>query len=231
MIQDMVNLEQTIQASLTTISQWDVTNGIRGGSLILLVGAFEKYIKDSIEESMGKIKNHRPRITFDNLPAKLQITSMFETMRIAINGKSFEKVKEDITRFPNLISAGQLVSNKEVNPDAFGDLFSNPNPSRVNTVYTSIGIHDIFSKIRIEFLNTYPGTPTINVTEFIKEKLEEVLEKRNSIAHTADANMVTSTDLTKYIEFIETLAKSLDVIIEDHIHQIILNRGHSNYTT
>lgn len=222
MIQEMCDLEKSIQSEIISPSEWDITNGVRGGALMLLVGAFEKYIKDSIKESIQKIKIAEPKILLRNLPKEMQIQNMYNTLNIAINGKSFEKVKKNnVDRFPIIIEAGKIVYKMEINSEAFTDLGSNPNSGKINTMYKHLGLMDIFSVIKDEFSDQYDLVPEKNVSEFIRDKLDGIVIKRHRIAHTANANDITTEDILGYSKFLRTLISSLDKIIIDYIDAVI----------
>ncbi|KKN46938.1 hypothetical protein LCGC14_0668040 [marine sediment metagenome] len=75
----------------------------------------------------------------------------------------------------------------------------------------------IFKKITIEFQKKW-GTKV--PTQFIKDKLSEIVNRRNDVAHKSIASRITKKDLIESIKFLMIMAKLLDKFYKKQISKI-----------
>jgi hypothetical protein len=193
--------------------------GLRGGAAVLMVAAFEEFLKKTFGEHLSKL--HTPLISktihFDNLPENMRVTGVFITLKNALDGPEFVSTRRidrlaDIKRAAELIAAGLLDSK------AFISTKGNPGPDTVKTLFKDIGIADIFIKARPAFDRKWQRPES---STFLSDKLNEIVQRRHKVAHTASALDIGRLDLREGIRFLKILAEILDKELDKQVSEII----------
>lgn len=187
--------------------------GLRGGAVILMVAAFENYLKKTISEHLRELTVH-PKASFDKLPERMRVNCVFWTLENAMKGPPS---RDKVTRLPDVEKACQLVLAQTINPDSFADTRSNPNSKNVRSMFTEIGLDNIFQTIKVAFDRKWKR-PTHST--FIEDKLDEIINRRHLVAHTADALKIARSDLNESIKFLKILSKVIDSELKKHISDI-----------
>ncbi len=84
-------------------------------------------------------------------------------------------------------------------------------------MFSNVGIEKIFEVIKDRFENQWQ---TQVAHSFIPDKLDEIIRRRNVVAHTADALNITRSDLNESIKFLKTLANLLDLELKKLVEGI-----------
>jgi len=108
-----------------------------------------------------------------------------------------------------------------VNPLAFSDTGGNANPHNVKEMFACLGVTDIFGQIKKRFDSCW-RKPT--AATFIPDKLDEIVNRRHIVAHTADALKITRSDLNESLKFLKILARLLDIELRKHVDGILKTR-------
>ena len=119
---------------------------------------------------------------------------------------------------PDIDSAARLVLSGSINPTAFSITCGNPSPATVKAIFDNLGFSDVFGTIRSEF-ETRWGRPEAHT--FISDKLSEIVNRRQVVAHTANALNIGRSDLRQAVRFLRILAEILDKHINKYISEII----------
>ena len=194
----------------------NIVLGLRGGAAILMVASFESFLTSLPETHMNILNIAYSTIDFSKLPKKMQITNVFKTLDRAMKIK-FEPATRKIDRIIDIKSACRTILNEQVNSTAFILGGKNPRPDVISNCFEIIGKRKIFKKVTIEFQKKW-GTKV--PTQFIKDKLNEIVDRRNLVAHKSIASRITKIDLIESIKFIMIMAKLLDNIYKKQIYKI-----------
>lgn len=187
--------------------------GLRGGAAVLMVGAFEAFIRDVCPEVVALIAEDG--LDFSKLPRALQEHSVFVTLEKAMSTRvSPNDHKSD--RIPQVIGASQLVVSGRVNPVVFGDINSNPNSRSVREIFRSTGINDVFAIAGPVFERKWKKAVSVRYTE---HTLDAIVQRRHNVAHRADALTISRQDLRESVRFLRVFGETLDQVLRNHIRR------------
>lgn len=200
------------------LDQQKAVQGLRGGAAVLMVAAFEAFLRQAMEEYLASLTIQPLKVPFDKLPEKMRINSVFATLEQAMKGPPFQEPLPKHQRLIDIETACKLVLSGTVNPVAFINTGSNPNSKSVKLMFSNLGVKDIFGCIKDRFESKW-GKPVAQT--FIADKLDEVVNRRHIVAHTANALSISRSDLKESIKFLKVLATLLDTEIKNHIREIV----------
>jgi hypothetical protein len=192
--------------------------GLRGGAAVLMVAAFENFLRSLNEYNLSELISSPPIVDFMKLPDKMQIKSTYASLEWAMKGKPYEPSKHRIDRIGDIKKACNLIISTNLNVKAFSETSGNPNHERVAEMFKDIGVPDVFVIIKIGFEREW-RQPISN--SFIPDKLDEIVIRRHVVAHTGNALNITRNDLKNSIRFLKVLANRLDISYRDQIRHII----------
>ncbi|RNI30778.1 hypothetical protein EFY79_21205 [Hanamia caeni] len=201
------------------LEQQPFVKGLRGGAAVLMVAAFEFFIRKMFEENIAKLNTIPPSIDFSKLPDELKVKTVFHGLKRAMDGPQFETKPPKVQRIKDILDAGKLLINEHLNPETFSETGSNPNSGTVKEKFKEIGIPDIFSKIKIDFETKWGQVVSIT---FIADKLDEIVRTRHVVAHTADTLNISRKTQNDSIKFLKILAEHLEKELERHIKHLLL---------
>lgn len=194
-----------------------IVQGLRGGAAVLMVAAFENFLKEVVEEYFYELTLHPLRFDPLKVPEEMLFQNLNQTFDRLIKGPfPIGWAKSDkIAAFRQASSAAvQGVINSKVFSDAAR---SNPNSKKVRELFKNIGIPDIYVALKPDFDVSW-GVPTAG--SFIQDKLDEILDRRHEVAHTANMLNVSRLDLEVAVRFLEILAILCDKKIESHVRSL-----------
>ncbi len=188
--------------------------GLRGGSAVLMVAAFEYFLSRLFQEEISKINTTPISIDFDKLPDKLRIQSVYHSLNRAMDGPLFQEKPPKVDRISEIVAACKLVISDQINPKAFSETGSNPNGDTVKNKFKEVGLSDIFGKIKPSFERKW-GCPVAH--DFIKSKLDSIVRTRHVVAHTADALNISRSSQNEAFRFLKILAELLEKELVKHV--------------
>jgi hypothetical protein len=200
------------------LDQQPAVKGLRGGAVVLLVAAFEFFLKRLFEESIAKLNAIPAIIDFKKLPNKLQVKIVFHGLQRAMDGPLHEEKLPKVDRIDDILVACRLLINEHINPSTFTETGSNPNGNTVKEKFSEVGIPDIFGKIKTDFEAKWQ-TPVLD--DFIKSKLDEIVRTRHIVAHTADTLNISRSSQNESFKFLKILAELLEKELERHIRELL----------
>jgi hypothetical protein len=105
-----------------------------------------------------------------------------------------------------LIKASNYVANEKINPAAFsGAIRSNPNSTKIEILFNSVGHYNIFTKIKKKF------DKKIGRNIDIKTTLDAIILKRHQVAHTnINSINLSRRELSDSVIFIKCLVEICD---------------------
>lgn len=195
---------------------------LRGGFCVLIVGGFERFVSESFAEHLGRLVATPPPVTFGNLPEKLRLSTVFLSLEQATRGPLYGKRGGRAARYPQVIAAARRIVAEHIDPQALGQTNGNPDSARVAEMFKALGVTDVFADVRPQFdrLWNKPEAST-----FLSDKLDEIVNARHVVAHTADALSVTRWHLIEWPKFLQALATGLDGRLDAYVTTVVRGSG------
>jgi len=199
------------------ITQQPFVKGLRGGSSVLMVAAFEFFLRRLFEECISELNTIPVSIDFQKLPDQFKITTVFNGLNKALKGPAYETSTPKIDRINDIIAACKLLIHEQIDPMTFSDTGSNPNGNTVKGKFKEVGLTDIFAQIKSDFEVKWKK-PVAH--DFIKSKLDEIVRTRHVVAHTADTLNISRKSQNESFRFIKILAELLEKELQKQIKEI-----------
>jgi hypothetical protein len=190
---------------------------LRGGAAVLSVASLENFLRVLFENSLSRLSTNPPPVNFNDLPDKLKVSSTYYSLESALKGPKYGIITQRIDRIPNIIAASRSTGHI-INPKVLAETGANPNSTNVKRMFSDIGVSDIFGQLRNDF-ETKWGSP--QAATFVQDKLDEIVNRRHVVAHTANALNISRSDLRETFKFLLILAELLEVNLELYVDSII----------
>ena len=176
------------------------------GSVVLLSGYFENFLKDCMRSFIDGVNGMRKPLS--KLPAKMHRIH-FEKGARALAKQIKEDWKSGDTSktqdLADLLASLAAIQGYRLVWEAFADTRSNPGPDVVEEFLRSVGVQDPWGKLRSE---TIPGKVDLAVF------LTSFIEVRNDCAHTGGANSKTvASDLLVFGDNLVALAQATITVL------------------
>ncbi len=191
--------------------------GLRGGAAVLMVASFEAFLKATMVEHLGELTVHPVRVPFANLPEKMRVNSIYHCLVSALKGPRYIETKK-VDRLPGIKAACARIVADIIDPEALSSTQSNPSSDTVKSLFSDLGVTDIFAKIHTPFQRAW-GKP--EPATFISGKLEEIVNRRHKVAHTGVALDISRGQLNESLKFLRILAGLLDKQLRAHIDSLL----------
>jgi hypothetical protein len=195
-----------------------VVLALRGGATVLMVATFERFLQEMFAEHLEKLAVTPPPVAFTDLPIKLQVSSVFNSVERATRGPRFGASTGKEARLPDVQRAAGLVVQGVIDPQALSDTGSNPDAKTVSRLFADTGVSDVFAVVRPAFDAAWPRP---EATGFLRDKLDEIVNSRHRVAHRADALSISRVQLSEWPGFLKTLAQVLDAHLERHVSDLM----------
>ena len=108
MAEELMKLERANYRNPPKNEEQNAVEGLRGGAIVLMVAAWENFIKQIIEEELAPFASNPPKIKFGDLPEKMQTHSIFHSLDQALKGPRFQK-NNKIDRIPDIERAAKNI--------------------------------------------------------------------------------------------------------------------------
>ncbi len=192
--------------------------GLRGGSAVLMVAAFEFFLRRLFEDNISRLNTSPPSIDLDKLPNKFKVKVVFDSLQNAMNGPKYGAKPDKVDRIDDVLASCRHLIGEHINPATFSDTNSNPNSSTVKEKFKEIGISNIFDTIKSDFETKWG---TVVAGTFIEGKLDEIVNVRHVVAHTADTLNITKKSQNEALKFLKILAELLEKEMDKHIKSLL----------
>ena len=213
----LINIERSLPDPPTG-SQVPLAEGLRGGSLVLMVASFEGYLRDVFEERLDGLGVGLTQRTFDLLPDRVQTTSVFNLLTEAMHGAPGKSVPhERIHRLSGVRDAALSVSGRRLHGRAFSSTGSNPNSFTVKNLFKQVDYSDVFATTHSRFVGHW-GSPVPH--DYAQRKLDYVVGARHEIAHGANVLSRSRADLKEAERLMRILSLTLDDALRIHINRL-----------
>jgi hypothetical protein len=189
------------QASAPTVQ------ALRGGFCVLIVGSFERYLVESFEEHLGRLEGSPPPLPFSSLPSPLRVNGVFASLENAMKGPRYGIPGKRAARFAAVAEAAKRAVDENLDGAALAQTKGNPNAQRLSAMFKSLGVKTPFADTRPDF-DALWAQP--EASSFVEDKLDEIVNARHAVAHTAVSLKITRGDLEAWPLFLECFATALD---------------------
>jgi hypothetical protein len=214
--QELLKIDKTYYSDPPKTHEQKPVQGLRGAASVFVVAAFERYLRNAIEEYLSKLTTI-PSTMYHLLPDDIRINSAFRTLDYAMKGSPNKPSKTKKERLPDIKGACQKVLDDVVNPTAFNNTGGNPSSVTLKNLLKDIDVNDIYGTIRSGFISKW-GDPIAQT--FIPDKLDEIVQRRHYVAHTANALNISRSQLKESIRFIQILSELIDRILKKKIQEL-----------
>jgi hypothetical protein len=215
MAEELMKLEKNYTSPPRKAEQ-AVVEGLRGGAAVLMVAAFEAYLRTAIIEHLAELTKQPPKVKFESLPDKLRVNSTFYCLEAALKGPRYVDTNK-IDRLPDIKAACAKVAADVLDPEALSSTQGNPDPNTVHKLFSDIGVKDVFGSNHGKFRRKW-GKPV--AATFVRDKLDEIVQRRHIVAHTGKALDIGRADLNEAIKFLLVLAELLYGVLQKHLADI-----------
>jgi hypothetical protein len=198
--EELIDLEKAYPNPPRKADQAKVA-GLRGGAAVIMVASFEAFLRAAIVEHLSELTVHPARVPFANLPEKMRVNSVFYCLDTAMKGPRFQKTSK-VDRLPGIKMACSKIVADIIDPEALSSTQSNPTSDTVKTLFSDLGVGDIFGKIHAQFQRAWKKP---EAATFISGKLEEIVNRRHRVAHTGVALDITRGQLNEAVKFLQIL--------------------------
>jgi len=211
-------IERTYPQNPNLTQQPDV-KGLRGGAAVLMVAAFEFFLKNLFIEYIGKLNTIPKTIDFEKLPKNLKVTSVYGGLNEAMSGPRFRTKPPKVDRIKTIVEACKQIIIEQIDPNTFSNTSSNPSGETVKGMFKNVGIDNIFGKIKTDFEAMW-HSPVPN--DFINSKLDEIVRTRHIVAHTSDTLNISRASQNEAIKFLGVLSELLANKLDEHVQSLQL---------
>jgi hypothetical protein len=195
-----------------------LAEGLRGGSVVLMVAAFEAFLRDAFEERMQGLGAAITPAKFDRLPDRVKTNAVYNLLNEAMDGAPGKPVAElKVDRLPDILSAAGAVASKTVLGTAFSTTGSNPNVDTVKRLFTQADYSNIFEKVhgRFQRLWRHPVAK-----DYPARQLTFIVDTRHEIAHGGSVLTWTRDDLQEALRHLRILGQALDEELRIHVNRL-----------
>jgi hypothetical protein len=196
-----------------------------------MVATFERFLNEMFAEHLEKLTQDPPAVRFEDLPPKLRLNSVFKSLQRATSGPRYGEPGRKEDRLPEIQRVAELIVTGLIDPTSLNDTGSNPSSKTVKTLFSDIGVQDVFSAVRPAFDAVWPRTET---QDFLADKLDEIVNSRHRVAHRADALSISRVQLAEWPRFLRALSQVLDAQLDAYIANVVAGtapRASSGSTT
>ncbi|MDD5007251.1 MAG: HEPN domain-containing protein [Syntrophorhabdaceae bacterium] len=214
--EELLKIEKAYYPGPPRTKEQKAVEGLRAGVVVMVVAALERFLRDSMEEHVSDLTK-TPFVPWTSLPDNMRITNVYKTLDLAMKGPPFQEAPPKKDRLVDIHKACASIVSDIINPLAFNNTGANPNAATVKSLLKSLDVSDIFAVIKLRFEKKW-GKPI--AATFLVDKLNEIVNRRHVVAHTASALGISRQQLKESIKFVRILAKLIDGEIKSKINKI-----------
>jgi hypothetical protein len=203
---ELLNIEATYPA-LPNATQRRPVEALRGGAVVLMVGAWESFLRDMVPEHFQSLTQATSGTHRSTLPEEIQVTAVWNALELALSGPLHEASTKK-SRLPEVLRVSRVMAADDIEPRALARMQANPKAQIVAGLFRSVGIPDIWRAVVPAFTAKW-GTAVPDLPQL----LDDVVQKRHLAAHSPRLLSVARKDIQDHVRFLEVLAEVLD----DHL--------------
>ncbi len=217
MAEELLKIESSY-SNPPRVHEVKAVRGLRAAGAVLVVAAFENFLREDMEEHLSELSNLHLKLQFHKLPDKIRVSSVFNSLDRAMRGPAYQEAPPKVDRIADIEKVCKKIIAETIDPRVFSDTGGNPNPKNIKAMFSNIALDNIFVRVRPKFDRKWPKP---EAHTFVEDKLSEIVNRRHVVAHTADALKITRSSLKESIKFLTVLAFVLDTELRDHVKMLI----------
>lgn len=193
-----------------------LVEGIRSAAIVLMVAAFEAFLRDVFEERVDELSDPPRAIGFADLPDRMKTVCVYQSLDTSMR-EGPGRPERRIDRLADIRDVAQRVVQQKIIGSAFAITGGNPKSGTVKTLFKQVNRPDLFASIKLRF-ESYWGQSVVD--RFIAAKLDWIVDSRHEVAHGAGLPDWSRDDLAEAVRFIRVLARVLDDDLRIHLNGI-----------
>jgi hypothetical protein len=162
----------------------------------------------------------REYASLDLIPKCIRYHNAYSVLDHAIKGRglSNEELTDKVQRIEGIEEACKRVMKLQIEPAHFSETANNPGAVVLDKMCKNIGIFDVFARINrhIEDTRSIPVSKT-----YSRDKIDEIMNRRHLVAHTASVLNVSRLDLKMSLEFLGMTTDCLGQLVSKHVDDIL----------
>src|SRR3954470_18330324 len=91
-----------------------LVEGLRGGAAVLMVAAFEGFLRDALPEHLLSIQQRK--LSFAKLPDKMRVYGVFGALDAAMKGPRHQPPAPKATRIAAIVQACKRITDGDIDP-------------------------------------------------------------------------------------------------------------------
>lgn len=216
MVDALIAIENSYPSPIPA-SKYKEVEGLRGGSAVLMVAAFENFLKSLVEEHLSESSHSPLRFDLVRIPDAMRLHNIEEILR---RTNEDGKNKDKAIKLTAYLAASQVINSGKIVVEGFSSVTrSNPNPERIKELFANLGITDFYQLIKSDFEHDW-GSPVSHT--FIQDTLKAIVDRRHRVAHTASVLSITTVDLQDSLKFLRVFALTCDKTLFNHISTLLI---------
>jgi hypothetical protein len=214
----LLKVDLTESEQLLSDKKRRLANALYYSCVVLLASYLERYIETLVVEAIDVINGSN--LILRNIPEQLRVAQIKESLlELALT------LRKDMTKeyVGNMLTTSRRISSTfewfHREEDIFNQLsgepligenrFSNPSPDRIESLFRCFGISSVVGHAI--------GLEHKPDRAMLRNKTQEMIEKRHNIAHTGGTVTVTKQDIADYMIYSRRLSRGIDTIVRNEI--------------
>jgi RiboL-PSP-HEPN len=194
--------------------QITAVEALRGGAVVLMVAAFERYLRDAFEEYTEVIAGRAKSTKHPKLDKAFVERNDYNFVNWLVR----DSREVTIAKVVEMRRVARLIAAENFIPEAFSRTRANPGPETVKELFRDFGVPDAFRLIEGNLKNRYPRP---FAPGFARGQLEAIIGRRNDVAHGGGALSIARADLEGWVVFMGALGRAVDNTLRDRTLVIV----------
>ncbi|MFE5973956.1 MAE_28990/MAE_18760 family HEPN-like nuclease [Streptomyces sp. NPDC056460] len=195
-------------------------NAVHRACLVLLVAHFEGFAKAALSEYVDEVCAVRPPVR--KLPPEfLELFTRDRIQEIASLPPGSDRVNRTrrlFTAYSDLWDEGRTIDPQIISAKILARKMTSLKPDVLRESFSLIGVEDVIAQATLSLSGA-------GMSVRVDAKLEEIVNKRNLIAHGDYSVKPTSTDLEEYIEFFMAVGDAFSACVGRAIDSVCTLRS------
>lgn len=191
------------------------TQALRGAAVVFIVASFEAFLKEMFQEQLEKLASSKIKMHLQKLNEKLVLQNFVRALDLAQNGNPWDVKRKRGKKIIDIVDACKQVALEKISPGAYPNTGGNPCAKSINDMFSSIGIENVFAEVAKRFSSR--KNQKRKDENMIRAEIDDVINKRHSVAHTANLEQTSKQDIVRYIELFRRVGGILEKILENFV--------------
>ena len=211
----LLQLERVRFADPPPPADMPTVSALRNATAVLTVSALEAFVRDLLTQAVDQVS--RSGIVYSLLPVRVRRFNAENLLSRAMKpAYVFPRPSpEQVLQSVQLAAAN--VAQSRLRGEAFGHVDGNPSSEALADVFRQFDMDDLFRRCERSFQKRWPAPAS---DTFIKEKLDDIVRRRNRVAHGARGLSISRKDLSDGIQFVEAFASALEQMTRIHARKV-----------